>query len=194
MGASKSTDLLMTAHTYESQGKNILCFTPAIDTRYGLGIIGSRLGLSRQAIPIYDDTDLFETYLDKNIRTVRGISCVLVDEANFLQRHHIMQLARIADTMEIPVVCYGLKNDFRNELFEGSYWLLSLADELKEVETTCSYCESKGTMVLRFVDGEPVYDGEQVQIGDSEYKPVCRQCYHAPPMHLFKQKSAQWKG
>jgi thymidine kinase len=181
----------MTAYTYESQGKNVLCFTPAIDTRHGLGVIGSRLGISRQAVPLYDDTNIYEIFLHHNINPLQRISGVLVDEVQFLRKSHVEQLARIADEMEIPVICYGLKNDFKNELFEGSYWLLSLADQWEEVKTTCSYCGRKGTMVLRFVNGEPVYDGEQVQIGDSEYKPVCRVCYESPPKHLYKNRQSK---
>lgn len=108
-------------------------------------------------------------------------NCVLVDEGQFLKRHHILQLTEIVDELEIPVIVYGLKNDFSNRLFEGSEALLLYADKLEEIKTVCWFCDRKATMVLRVKDGEPVYEGEQIQIGGNDsYIPVCRKCYKHP--------------
>ena len=107
--------------------------------------------------------------------------CVLIDEAQFLNKQNIYDLARVVDDLNVPVMAFGLKNDFRNELFEGSKYLLLLADKIEEIKTICWYCSKKATMVLRMVEGEPVYEGEQLQIGGNEsYIPVCRKHYFHP--------------
>ena len=107
--------------------------------------------------------------------------CVLIDEAQFLKRHHVYDLARVVDELDVPVMAFGLKNDFRNELFEGSKHLLLLADKIEEIKTICQYCSRKATMVLRTQAGKPVYDGEQIQIGGHEtYISVCRKHYFNP--------------
>ena len=107
--------------------------------------------------------------------------CVLIDEAQFLRRHHVYDLARVVDELGVPVMAFGLKNDFRNELFEGSKHLLLLADKIEEIKTICQYCSKKATMVLRTQDGKPTYEGEQIQIGGNEtYIPVCRKHYFHP--------------
>lgn len=107
--------------------------------------------------------------------------CILIDEAQFLKKHHIIELARVVDDLNIPVMAFGLKNDFSNELFEGSKYLLIYADKIEEIKTICWFCHKKATMNLRFHEGKPVYQGEQIQIGGNEsYLPVCRRCYRNP--------------
>src|SRR5699024_54285 len=110
-------------------------------------------------------------------------ACVLIDEAQFLTKDHVLQLAHIVDELNIPAMAFGLKNDFRNQLFEGSEYLLLYADKIEEMKTICWYCHRKATMNLRLSDGKPVYTGEQIQIGGNEsYYPVCRKHYQHPPV------------
>lgn len=177
MNSGKSIDVLKVAHNYEEQGKPVVLLTSGVDTRSGRGTIASRIGLERKVYPIMKDTDVYE-YV-KNID--HRIYCVLIDEAQFLSKEHVLQLTRIVDELNIPVMTFGLKNDFRNELFEGSKYLLIYADKIEEMKTICWFCPHKATMNLRIHDGKPVYEGEQVQIGGNEsYYPVCRKHYFHP--------------
>lgn len=177
MNSGKSFELIKVAHNYEEQGKPVLLFTPSIDTRNGSNQVGSRAGFAREAIPISDDTDLFAQV--KNCLTQRRFYCVLVDEAQFLKKRHVLDLTRIVDVLGVPVMAFGLKNDFQNMLFEGSYHLLIYADKIEEIKTICWYCDRKATMVIRFKDGKPVNTGAQFQVGgNDDYKPVCRRCYN----------------
>jgi thymidine kinase len=180
MNSGKSFEIIKVAHNYEEQGKPVLIFTPSIDTRTGTEQIGSRAGMTRKAIPVDEDTNLFECVKSYQPEPgMKRIYCVLVDEAQFLKKHHILELTRVVDELGIPVMAFGLKNDFQNRLFEGSYNLLIYADKIEEIKTICWYCDRKATMVIRFRDGVPVNEGEQIQIGGNEdYKPVCRRCYH----------------
>ena len=172
MNAGKSMDILKIANNYEEQNKRVLLAISAIDTRYGAGKITSRVGLSRAAEIIYEDTDIIAL-----VEAARP-HCFLIDEGQFLKRHHVLQLCRIVDEMNIPVIVYGLKNDFLNNLFEGSMALLIFADKIEEVKTVCWFCNHKATMNLRVSGGRPVYEGEQIQIGGNEsYVPVCRRHY-----------------
>ncbi|MBM7642020.1 thymidine kinase [Streptococcus loxodontisalivarius] len=177
MNSGKSIEILKVAYNYEEQGKPVLLMTSALDNRDQVGYISSRIGMRREAFPIADETDIFGY--------VNGLAekpyCVLVDEAQFLTRANVYDLARVVDELGIPVMAFGLKNDFRNELFEGSKYLLLLADKIDEIKTICQYCAKKATMVLRVKDGKPVYDGEQIQIGGHEsYISVCRNHYFNP--------------
>lgn len=182
MNSGKSLDLLKTAHNYESQGKKVLVFTSDKDTRYKdinnndfKGIIKTRIGLQREAL-------LLERFL-KNYNYLEDIKegnydCILVDEAQFLPREAILALVGVVDKLKVPVICYGLKNDFRNQLFEGSEALLIFADKIQEIKTVCTYCDRKATMNMRIMNGKPEFDGAQIQMGGNEsYVPVCRQCY-----------------
>lgn len=180
MNSSKSATLLMVAHNYESQGKKVLLFTPDVDDRSGVGVIASRVGINKKAHALSKDEDVFEIVKEKvNENNSEKIHCVLVDESQFLTREHVIQLTLVVDKLNIPVMCYGLKNDFKNNLFEGSEALLVHADKIIEIKTICSKreCGEKAIMNLRLSDGEPVYEGQQVQIGDEEYLPVCRKHY-----------------
>ena len=177
MNSGKSSEILKVAHNYEEQNKTIILMTSALDTRTGVGIVSSRIGLQRNAIPVATETNI----LDLVQETDPNAACVLIDEAQFLNRKHILQCARIVDEMNIPVMAFGLKNDFRNHLFEGSESLLLYADKIEELKTICWFCRRKATMNLRVHEGQPVYEGKQVQVGGNEsYYPVCRQHYFHP--------------
>ena len=174
-----SIDILKVAHNYEEQGKPVVLMTSGVDDRSGRGIIASRIGLERKVKPIMDDTNIYD-YVNK---MDRKIYCVLIDEAQFLKKEHVLQLIKIVDELNIPVMAFGLKNDFRNELFEGSKYLLIYADKIEEMKTICWFCPHKATMNLRIHNGKPVYEGEQVQIGGNEsYYPVCRKHYFHPQL------------
>lgn len=178
MNCGKSTQLLSTAHSYQEQGKSVLLLTPATDTRDGIGIIKSRIGIEADAEVITKDYDL----LNQNI-FFDGYDAVLVDEAQFLTKEQVDSLADIVDKYNIPVLAYGLKNDFSNKLFPGSEELILMADKLIEMKTTCRWCNHKAVMNLRIVDNKPSYDGEQVVIGGNEaYTSVCRYHYNNPKL------------
>ncbi|NME22304.1 thymidine kinase [Lactobacillus reuteri] len=179
MNSGKSIDILKVAHNYEEQGKPVVLMTSGVDDRSGRGIIASRIGLERKVKPIMDDTNIYD-YVNK---MDRKIYCVLIDEAQFLKKEHVLQSIKIVDELNIPVMAFGLKNDFRNELFEGSKYLLIYADKIEEMKTICWFCPHKATMNLRIHNGKPVYEGEQVQIGGNEsYYPVCRKHYFHPQL------------
>lgn len=172
MNAGKSTEILKIAHNYEEQNKRALLFTPAIDDRYGRGKITSRMGLQREAHIIGPDTDMVRLAQEEDP------DCVLVDEGQFLTREQVVDLTRIVDELNIPVIVYGLKNDYRNHLFSGSEALLLFADKIEEVKAVCWTCSKKATMLLKYKDGEPVGDGPQIEIGGNDkYMSVCRKCY-----------------
>lgn len=179
MNSGKSIQLLSTAHSYQEQGKSVLLLTPSTDTRDGVGTISSRIGISEEAMVISPDTNLWE--LEGVNFFFNGYDAILVDEAQFLSKDQITQLAEIVDKLNIPVMAYGLKNDFSNHLFPGSEQLVLLADKLIEMKTTCKWCNKKATMNLRVVDGSPAYEGEQVEVGGNEdYLSVCRYHYNTP--------------
>ncbi|HQK53939.1 MAG TPA: thymidine kinase, partial [Sedimentibacter sp.] len=128
MGAGKSIEVQKVAFNYEERGQNPLIFTSSIDNRFAeSGIVASRIGLSRRAIPVYDDMNIFEVIKEYN--DIFGVDAVIIDECQFMKKHHIQELTDVVDELNIPVMCYGLRADFRNELFEGSYWLFALADK-----------------------------------------------------------------
>ncbi|MBD2869390.1 thymidine kinase [Paenibacillus arenilitoris] len=180
MNSGKSFEIIKVAHNYEEQGKPVLIYSPSVGARESVDRVGSRVGFEREAVPVHDDTDLFESVRSfVSAAAPSKIYCVLVDEAQFLKRHHVLELTRVVDELHIPVMAFGLKNDFQNRLFEGSYNLLVQADKIEEIKTICWYCDRKATMVIRFRDGQPVNTGEQIQVGGNEdYKPVCRRCYN----------------
>lgn len=176
MNASKTMQLITVAHNYYEQGKKAMIFYSALDNRYGAGQVTSRVGITKPALPIQDDSDVF--YIVKS----QLPDCVLVDEAQFLSKSQVMELVKIVDVLDIPVICYGLLRDYRGELFAGSYALLCYADKIEEIKTVCSYCNRKATMILKFKDGQPVYTGQQIEIGGNEmYKSVCRKHWFSPP-------------
>lgn len=177
MNSGKSIEVLKVAHNYEEQNKAVRIYTSGVDDRDGVGVISSRTGMNRKVTPIHEDTDIFREIKNANEK----IWCVLIDEAQFLNKEHVIQLTRIADELDIPVMTFGLKNDFMNNLFEGSKYLLLYAEKIEEIKTICWYCGKKAIMNLRLSDGKPVYEGEQIQIGGNEsYFPVCRYHYFHP--------------
>lgn len=179
MNSGKSIEIIKVAHNYEEQNKPVLIFTSAMDNRDQVGYVSSRIGFRREAIPIYEHTDILGIVQDHDPKPY----CVLVDECQFLNEDNIRQLVRIVDELNVPVMAFGLKNDFQNQLFEGSRLMLIYADKIEEMKTICWFCERKATMNLRVENGKPVYTGEQIQIGGSEsYYPVCRKCHANPPL------------
>ena len=170
MNAGKTTSLLQTDHNYHERGMNTVIFTHSIDTRYGKGIVRSRIGLQKNAMA-YDENFDFFCY----VKGAKNISCVLVDEAQFLTKEQVDQLSDVVDFLDIPVLAYGLRSDFRGNSFEGSQRLLTIADILVELKTVC-FCGKKATMNMRIdAGGNKVVDGDQIDIGGNEkYVSVCR--------------------
>ena len=173
MNAGKSTNLLQADFNYRERGMATMLFTAAIDDRFAPGTITSRIGLEAPATPFDSATDLAACVADRHAET--PLACVLVDEAQFLSAAQVAQLARICDTMAIPVLAYGLRTDFQGRLFEGSAQLLAIADSLVEIKSVC-VCGRKATMNLR-VDaaGRPIAEGQQTEIGGNDrYLALCR--------------------
>ena len=173
MNAGKSTVLLQSSHNYRERGMRTLLFTPAIDTRHGAGRIRSRIGLESDAFSL--------TATDNLVARVRAehatapVACVLVDEAQFLTPEQVWQVSDIADALDIPVLCYGLRTDFQGKLFPGSAALLGIADDLTELKTIC-HCGRKATMNLRVdANGNAVKEGAQTEVGGNDrYVALCR--------------------
>ena len=173
MNAGKSTLLLQASHNYRERGMQTYLITARLDNRAGEGRIGSRIGFGTEAETFEAGEDLFAKLA---ARLKQGpVACVFIDEAQFLEKEQVWQLARAVDDLHVPVMCYGLRVDFRGELFPGSAALLALADEMREARTIC-HCGKKATMVVRQdQDGKAVQDGAQVQIGGNEtYVSLCR--------------------
>ena len=173
MNAGKSTLLLQASYNYRERGMQTYLLTAAIDGRAGKGKIGSRIGLSASA-DTFDETSNLFGMLERRLKQ-GPCACVFVDEAQFLTKEQVWQLARAVDDLKVPVMCYGLRVDFRGELFPGSAALLALSDEMREARTIC-FCGKKATMVVRQdAEGNPLLEGEQVQIGGNEtYVSLCR--------------------
>lgn len=175
MNAGKSTALLQVAHNYEENGRRVRIYTAAIDDRNGVGHVTSRLGPQRK-VEMYDES----TNFGEDLRAHRDVSCVLVDEAQFLQPRQVRDLHRIAHVWNIPVICYGIRSDFLGEPFPGSSYLLTLADSLEEVKNICS-CGRKATMNVRVDDrGRRITEGEQIAIEGTAHKYVqmCGSCFY----------------
>lgn len=176
MNAGKSTTLLQSSFNYKERGMNPVIFTAALDDRYGVGKVSSRIGLQADAQLFRPDTDLYQEIEKLNSDEKRH--CILVDESQFLTKEQVYQLTEVVDKLNIPVLCYGLRTDFLGELFEGSKHLLAWADKLIELKTIC-HCGRKAIMVIRTdEDGNPIAEGDQVAIGGNDrYVSVCRQHY-----------------
>jgi thymidine kinase len=167
MNAGKTTLLLQSAYNYRERGMRSLLLTPAVDTRFGDNVIASRIGLSAPAIAFSPDDDL-HAIVRNDIAQHGPLHCVLLDEAQFLRKAQVWQLTDVVDRLHVPTLAYGLRTDFRGELFEGSQYLLAWADHLEEVKTIC-HTGRKATMVVRVDEhGHAVQDGPQVQIGGNE--------------------------
>jgi thymidine kinase len=173
MNAGKSTVLLQSSYNYQERGMRTLLFMPATDTRAGLGRIESRIGLGAEAVTLNAEDDLMARVQAEH--SEKPVACVLIDEAQFLTVMQVRQVTDIADSLRIPVLCYGLRTDFQGKLFPGSAELLALADNLIELKTIC-HCGRKATMNLRIgSDGRAVKVGAQVEIGGNDrYVAMCR--------------------
>lgn len=184
MGSAKTLNLLAVAHSYRQQGKRVILLKPDLDTRFGKQNIKSRAGLQMEAdVLVSPTTNLFDLDLE-------GVSCMLVDEAQFLTADNVQQLRDIALLKNIPVICYGLRTDFRSKLFPGSMRLMELSDSIEEIKATCFFCNRKSIMNLKHVDGKPTLDGPTVQIGAEEkYLPVCYACYRDQLESVKKEES-----
>ena len=178
MNAGKSTTLLQSNYNYHERGMETLVFTPLLDNRYGAGVIASRIGLQAEAIK-------FDTHFDFYINTEKALSknanikCLLIDEAQFLKKQQVAQLAAVADQLSIPVLAYGLRSDFQAEPFEGSQYLLAWADAITEIKTIC-HCGRKAIMNMRIdKKGMMVIEGNQIEIGGNDrYIAVCRKHFN----------------
>ncbi len=171
MNAGKSTAMLQVAHNYEEQGQTVQLYTAAIDHRYGVGHVTSRLGPQRR-VDVFDaDTDF--------LAAIPKVACVLIDESQFLSTAQVQQLHQLAQLHGVPVICYGLRTDFLGDPFPGSAYLLALADDIEELKNICS-CGKKATMNIR-VDqhGQRIKAGQQISIGGNEsYRQACGRCFY----------------
>jgi thymidine kinase len=167
MNAGKTTTLLQSAHNYHERGMRTLILTPRLDDRFGEGVVASRIGLKARGL-IFERGDDLQAMVLSDVDRLGPLHCVLVDESQFLNRQQVWQLTEIVDRMHIPVLAYGLRTDFRGDLFEGSQYLLAWADNLIEIKTIC-HTGRKATMVVRVDEhGRAVTDGPQVEIGGNE--------------------------
>lgn len=189
MDSSKTANLLMVAYNYKKQGKNPLIIKPAFDVRSSQGFVESRVGVRERCIDVLETDNLL--HLVENISKKKKIDCILVDECQFLKKEQVLQLVEVVDEMDIPTICYGLKNSFiPGEIFEGSLALLYYAESIEEIKTVCTFCDKKAIMNLRVVGNKPVYSGDQITIGDTSkecneyFIPVCRKHYKNPPKDI----------
>ena len=175
MASGKSLDLLKTAYNYEEREKKVVLITSRMDDRFGKGFISSRVGtpFKRVAETFSKTTDLYQLVQDK----YKDVSCVFVDESQFLTKKQVWQLTDIVDEMHCDVIAYGLRSDFRGEPFIGSTYLMTLSDDIQELKTVCTYGD-RATMNMRIQEGCPIFDGDTVLIGGNDsYIPVCREYY-----------------
>lgn len=192
MNAGKSTILLQSSYNYQERGMNTLLFTPAIDTRFKKNTVSSRIGINAAAIGIDENDNLYD--ITKQKQTTDTYACILIDEAQFLTREQVSQLTEITDKLSIPVLAYGLRTDFRGELFTGSQFLLAWADELIEIKTIC-HCGRKAIMNMRINEqGLKVKYGDQVMIGGNEsYISTCRQHFKSGESKSHKSEVKSFK-
>lgn len=175
VSSAKTLNLLAVAHNYRQQGKRVLLLKPQIDLRFGEGIIKTRAGLEAEADVLVPPEE------ECNLPNLAGVVCLLVDEAQFLPPAFVDRLHAVAHADHgIPVICYGLRTDFRRQLFPASQRLLELADSIEEIKTICHYCLRKAVFNLKLLAGKPTLDGPSVELGSEEkYLPVCANCYDA---------------
>jgi thymidine kinase len=172
VGSAKTLNLLAVAHNYQQQNKKVCLLKPKLDTRFGTNEVTSRAGLSKKADVLITNETIFGP------QDFNGTDCLVVDEAQFLSTSVIDQFRMISSIQNIPVICYGLRTDFRGQLFEGSRRLFEVADSIEEIKTTCAYCNRKGVFNLKLVDGKPTVSGPTIELGTEErYVPTCSNCY-----------------
>ena len=177
MNAGKSTMLLQANHNYQERGMSTIIYTSSVDYRYGKKEIVSRIGLKAESNIFSSDTNIYEEVI--NFDKDKEVDCVLIDEAQFLSKDQVAQLGQIVDNLDIPVLTFGIRTDFKGNLFEGSEYLLAWADNLKEIKTVC-HCGRKATMVLRLDEnGNVLETGDQIEIGGNEkYVSICRKHFY----------------
>ncbi|MBS7381472.1 MAG: thymidine kinase [Bradymonadales bacterium] len=174
MGSAKTMNLLAVAHNYEQQGKRVILIKPSIDDRFGADMIRSRTGLERKAdICVAADTQI-------PLDTLAGVSCILVDECQFLSEYVVHQLRNITVDLDIPVICYGLRTNFKTRLFEGAKRLMEVADAIEEVKTTCAFCNRKAVFNIKLRHGNACTTGTEIELGAEDlYQPTCCRCFEA---------------
>ena len=172
MGSAKTMNLLAVAHNYEQQGKRVVLIKPSTDDRFGVDKIRSRTGLERKAdLCVASDTEIPRDML-------AGVSCILVDECQFLSEYVVRQLRNITVDLDIPVICYGLRTNFKTRLFEGSRRLMEVADAIEEVKTTCAFCNRKAVFNIKLRHGNPCTTGKEIELGAEDlYQPTCCRCF-----------------
>lgn len=180
MGSGKTIDLLKVAYNYQERGQEVVLYTAEIDNRYEVGKITTRIGLQADAKTFNSDTNIY--------REVKSLdpkpACILIDEAQFLTRRQVLQLTDIVDILDIPVICYGLRTNFKMKFFSGSLPLMEMADKIEEIKTICD-CGAKATVNMRMINGVPVTSGPDILIGGNDsYKAVCRKCYKKLTHHV----------
>jgi thymidine kinase len=190
MNAGKSAMLLQSSYNYEERGMKTLLFIPAIDKRYKEGEIHSRIGLKASAISFHADFNFYE-YTREVIRHEASLRCILIDEAQFLTHKQTLELTNIVDHLNLPVLAYGIRSDFRGEPFEGSKYLLTLADNLVEIKTIC-FCGRKAIMNARMnAEGEIISKGNQIEIGGNDkYISMCRKHFFDALQRIEKKEAA----
>jgi thymidine kinase len=180
VGSAKTLNLLAVTHNYQQQNKKVLLLKPKLDDRFSELEVTSRAGLSKKADILISDDTIFETKYFSNV------DCVVVDEAQFLRKSIIDQFRAITTNQNIPVICYGLRTDFRGNLFEGSKRLFEIADSIEEIKTTCAYCNRKAIFNLKLYDGKPTLTGPTIELGSEEkYLPTCAHCYQSNLEHQY---------
>ena len=174
MGSAKTMNFLAVAHNYEQQGKRVILIKPSIDDRFGADMIRSRTGLERKAdICVAADTQI-------PLDTLAGVSCILVDECQFLSEYVVHQLRNITVDLDIPVICYGLRTNFKTRLFEGAKRLMEVADAIEEVKTTCAFCNRKAVFNIKLRHGNACTTGTEIELGAEDlYQPTCCRCFEA---------------
>lgn len=177
MNAGKSTMLLQANHNYQERGMSTIIYTSSVDDRYGKKEIVSRIGLKAESNIFSDNTNIYKEVI--NFNKSNRVDCVLIDEAQFLNKDQVAQLGQIVDSLDIPVLTFGIRTDFKGNLFEGSEYLLAWADNLKEIKTVC-HCGRKATMVLRLDEnGNVIEEGDQIEVGGNEkYVSICRKHFY----------------
>jgi len=183
MGSAKTLNLLAVAHNYKQQGKNVFLIKPKLDIRFGIENIRSRAGLETKADLLVTPKSVVD------VEALKNVYCILVDEVQFLSSTFIEQLREISIQLDIPVICYGLRTDFKSFLFEGSKRVMELADTIEELKTTCNFCNKKAIMNLKHVNGVATVTGPSIQLGAEEmYYPACFSCYHHQVNEAGKNK------
>ena len=186
VGSAKTLNLLAVAHNYRQQGKRVTLIKPRLDTRFGKKSIRSRSGLKKSADLLVDEGTIFDP------ACFDGLNCVLVDEAQFLSARVVDQLRDLAAVRGIPVICYGLRTDFRSHLFEGARRLMEIADSIEEVKTTCHFCDRKAVMNLKHVNGRATVEGPSIDLGaDEKYFPACYRCYREQVRAAKEEENAR---